>query len=419
MIICMPILTDTYLGELAVNIAVSDIIMPFVLISSMHQKKELDPAYQSQINKYVKGCFAFVFILFLSTTIGVVRWQNAQSGEISLSFFKIVKIIIAMCYGYIFFVAYFNEDNRKNIYRYSLIAGLILAVTCILGVLFLRFRSLGWAESYRAKGTTDDPNLTATLLFIYIGMTLYYLIYENKSRFIYWISIVLMIVALLMTASKGMIVSLLVALIVFMLFQIKNPRTTRNVILLLIVLFLIGRYAYTQYEQVNKIINRLMVVLEYGDDSNTSRLLTGRNNIWESGLNSLRHGLNPIFGVGYGFYGVASRFYGAVSERATAHNTPLSMFVELGLFGLIPILVLYYRMICYSVKMAKNRVHVETVFIVLAVIVQSIALNVQNIRNVWTVVCIVSAQWFLWQSGNDDYQNIDINEYENLEDVKC
>jgi O-antigen ligase len=129
--------------------------------------------------------------------------------------------------------------------------------------------------------------------------------------------------AILLSAARASVLAVAVALSIVPLTAVRLKKRQRIAILLTVVLFISAAAFFvpaTSWERLSGIPNELLE----GD-------LSGRTSIWAAGLEVFRE--HPFLGVGAGAYLPSVRHILVVPN--VAHNTFLSVLVELGTIGLV------------------------------------------------------------------------------------
>ncbi len=233
------------------------------------------------------------------------------------------------------------------IYEYKMFPELgkfFLPLTQRYGINFYAIKIMKFA-GYRSIGTFYHPNLLGAYLSMVIPMTAVRITakIDKKTKLILFVSIILMVTAILCSRSRGSFLSLLVSACFILIFLWKHISKTG--------IFLFGIFgSCVSVVLLNKIIFYLRL-----DD-----ILSYRDLIWDNALKMI--GLNPFTGIGLGVfykeyvarYGIPSLsdFQTAVNDIALtgspewlqgfhAHNLFLNYSVELGLL-IIPCLLLFY-----------------------------------------------------------------------------
>jgi len=212
-----------------------------------------------------------------------------------------------------------------------------------------------WAEAgkvkwhdYRYSVYGVNENDLGLMLALSVPMTIY-LLTRKKSRLLTtfcWLHMGLCFTALMLSGSRGGLFSALIGLGLFPLVMRKLPRWQRLVFAavcaagLSIGIYLVPEEAWTRFQTLG--------------DEVTEGTLTHRTVLWSAGMEQFRD--HPFLGVGAGAYGTA--VLRAVDLPLVAHNTFVSVLVELGVAGAL-ILVILLAALYYS---ASRMQYVERCF---------------------------------------------------------
>lgn len=197
----------------------------------------------------------------------------------------------------------------------------------------------------RAASLRGDPNDTAMLLIAGIPLAVYWLIRSKSllSKGLFVSSILLLLVGVVLTGSRGGFVALIV---ISLAIYFKKPtfRMSLSVLLLLAIAMAIAPQHY--WDRMETLIT--------GQEKHGSKSLESRLLLQKKGLNIFID--HPMLGVGPGNYGRAfierSRLAGGIgSSHSTlstkgdrgivAHNMHLEFLVENGMIGSIFLLIIF------------------------------------------------------------------------------
>jgi O-antigen ligase len=182
--------------------------------------------------------------------------------------------------------------------------------------------SLKYHDSRYSMAGVNENDL-GLMLALSLPMTLYLLSRRKNPLLVplYWVHIGLSLTALFLAGSRGGLISAGVGMIMFPLIMFRLPRSQRIAFVAVCAAGLIAGLVLVPEEVWDRIAN-------VGTDV-TEGTLTHRTVIWSAGLEVFRD--HPIVGVGAGAYGPA--IVQAVDIGYVAHNTFLSVLVELGVIG--------------------------------------------------------------------------------------
>jgi putative inorganic carbon (HCO3(-)) transporter len=206
-----------------------------------------------------------------------------------------------------------------------------------------------WASSYTASnfrvyGSFGNPlNLTGYISTV--GALSIAMLPKQKllyKRFFYLMLIFGSVITLIVTGSKS-------SLILFGILLIKNKKIKFIIINLIIIV--VGFYFVSKLGN-NHVLERIFSI--FNKISEGSNIDLQRHYVWLSSLEMIKD--NPLIGVGLGnfaeIYNKSYFLYGASTEKSTftAENMFLEIGAEVGLIGLIFIIILLVRAVCLGYK---------------------------------------------------------------------
>ncbi len=236
--------------------------------------------------------------------MAILIWELAPTG----------RRWTALLYSYCFGTLISASSTIRNA-----ILGLSTAQTSMSSE---RWRSEGFGEG-RYAATGFDSNELGLLLALSIPMTLYLLSRKRRgvAAYLCWLQLIVCTVAIVLTGSRGAFVALLVASTMFAAVYSGFNRRQR-VVSVLIIVGLIACCAcvipVATWERLLTIRSEL-----------TQGTLSHRLDIWSAGLSVFRE--HPLLGVGSGAFGPSAS--AMLNTDYVAHNSFLSVLVELGLTG--------------------------------------------------------------------------------------
>jgi hypothetical protein len=185
----------------------------------------------------------------------------------------------------------------------------------------------------------DDLGL---LLALSIPMV-FYLLASRKGllvELLCWLQLGAGFTSILLGASRGALLAAIFALIMFPLTVSRLPRWQRYVSPVACA----GLLAGGAYLVPQSLWSR---IFQFGYYEITAGTLTHRTVLWAAGLEAFRD--HPFLGVGAGAYGPA--ILRAVDIPYVAHNTFLSVLVELGIVGAVLLLALLGSIFYCAIRM--------------------------------------------------------------------
>jgi len=196
-----------------------------------------------------------------------------------------------------------------------------------------------WHDS-RFTITGINENDLGLMLALSLPMT-FYLLARRKGpvTLLYWLQIPLCITALLLTGSRGSAMAAMVACTMYPLTLLRLPLAQRFVSILVCSAAVAAGVLLVPKDTWIRI-------LSFGTEVSEGTL-THRTVIWAAGLQAFRD--HAFLGVGAGAYGAA--VLSAIDIPYVAHNTYLSVLVELGAVGGLVLVSLLASVIWCAVRM--------------------------------------------------------------------
>ena len=310
---------------------------------------------------------------------------------------------------FIFAVPFLNYKKTLNIYLWSLFV--IFSIFAVIGFfeysnnihfLTVRISKVEVGPEYIALN--NSHNATGSVNAIAGIFALAFFLESNKKEKIPYMGIlILLLIALMMTKSRGSLIAFAVA-VVFM-FWINSKsflKFVRNLLLLAAVLapfiFITGAY------------KRIAQIVNIYDENIVTRLT-----MWEKAIYLFKQ--SPIFGIGFGRYNdIAWKDYDAIRlsgvpgifsvykmpgyifDTSNAHNSYLHFLAETGVIGLA--LVISFWVFCFiiifrSYKLTGDRfsrkVYLSAIGSIIALFVLSLTENYMSAPGVMMCVSTVTS----------------------------
>lgn len=185
-----------------------------------------------------------------------------------------------------------------------------------------------------------DPNDTAAVIVMMFPLC-YYLFFHDPKRWmrgVYALAMVLSLVAVVLTGSRGGFLGL-----VFLLFLLWL-RSQRKILGLFVALAVFGALWFTAPEGYRE---RIHSITEYQQDESAM----ARVYLREAAIRMFLH--NPLVGIGVGNFNDFARSYGAMTYH-TAHSMYLLVLGELGALGITVFLYIWLRALKEAKALGKE-----------------------------------------------------------------
>ncbi|MBN2284950.1 MAG: O-antigen ligase family protein [Tissierellales bacterium] len=308
------------------KIVLSTGIALLITFTVTHRNYHNFTAYKNPIFKAWLIFFGVMFVgLVFSRDRGLTQGVLIADAKIFLIFLIMIKIL----------------DNYRRL-------DLILAVFGACGVGMALFTVMGGQiiGEYRSiaieTGLFADPNDLGLLLNSTLPFLLFFYL-TGRSKFIALMGMGIIVIAIIGTFSRGAFLGLCVMGLAFN--QLIGRKMKRYIVLVILGFILVIMVAPTAH------VERMATIINWGA-SGEYGITQGRLDAWKFGfVKGFEH---PIFGAGAG---MSLYTMGAKHDWHLMHNSPLQIFIEMGLVGLFFYSLLFYipfRFYRYIVRREKE-----------------------------------------------------------------
>ncbi len=315
--------------------------------------------YGAKIRIGSPGILIFLFLL-ISTAVSLLR-----SG-IPYYYEKLVAQIAV-------FVILLGTD-KVNVKEEGFLVKIFLLSTIFYTVVGISERILSGAAYYQREmvlfGSKIDPNFFGIPIVAGATILLHLLLNAPKRNVIYGLGYIMLVVAIMYTASRGSFLALVIGnsmvLISFVFGKQINPRKKATIIVLMIIACII-LFSYIQTNFLNA-WERMTSIGQAGSDN-------GRFILWGYAIKSWLD--YPLFGGGmYSYYD---------QYQTATHNTYFQVLSEEGLVGICMYLAVMFMLLKKTWQYKKLYF-----FIFLAMMVQIFFLDALDNRCVWSIMCWIA-----------------------------
>jgi len=269
------------------------------------------------------------------------------------------KLVLYLSFAAFFIVASNYLVSRKQLKKYFWIIFAVASIQSLIGIV----QYIGVGNLHAASGTYVNPNHFGGLLLLIIPLALGYILYLGQSRgggrgifhtmvnsafsnqMLLFFATCLMGTALIMSQSRGAILSALASLAIFyVLFSWKKQNRSG---LFFITVFIAIIAIYSIWIGLDPVIEKF---------SETTETLPKRTSIWEDTASIIKD--FPIFGTGLGTYSLSFSLYKDVTFWPKiiqhAHNDYLELLSETGIVGF---LLIMWGIIGFYKKVISQIIH--------------------------------------------------------------
>lgn len=335
--------------------------------------------------------FHVIFTLFIMWHITSVFWTI----DLNLTMRRIQAYIQLIPMLYIIWDLYTNPtDIKLGLQAYVL--GAYVSIFSLIS----NFLAGAQFFYYRFSATGFDVNNIGVILALGIAPAWYLFNAENGNKLSWLFKVINLIyiptavLAILLTGSRGALLTTLFALIYVFLAPSQIRLSSRIVTIAIIVIALIVMQPLIPLETLQRIGTT--------EDQIVRGTLGGRYPIWVLGISAFVE--KPIFGVG------SSAFVAATELNKAAHNSLLSILVEVGLIG-FSLFVILMGITTYKAFHHKKREALLWLAVLGILMIGIFSLNWAHRKQFWLFPTLVitsacSAKSDYKKTHSHDYQQI-------------
>ena len=382
-IILLPVMFYIHI-PFTINISMADFIMPFLFYRYfLYKSNDESKKEKKTMNIILKYGLILIWIMGISL-INLVRiLENALLLQAIAS---IAKIVICLAYAMIT-LKYLIRSGSHRFLKVWYYAGMGFCMLMIVGVVaYYNGIDLGltFEGTFRATGTFEDPNLAASHLFLIFSFITAYCL-KNKKYVRLIISILIIVGCILLTSSKGALVSFACGSVALFTILISkgNLKTVFKLAILYTVLFTTIILLYNKYEFVREILEPIFNRLEeFTGNVQEDHSLSHRAFLWNTALElGMKY---PILGVGVEQFRPAASILTGTHIWNIVHNTYLTFWAETGILGLLAFLWLYINIFFRAIiKLKENKCIPLYLFSMCTIAVSMYSVSLQNFRVLW------------------------------------
>lgn len=342
----------------------------------------------SILKYYALGCI----ILFVIKIIHRTKIRLFSVAQASLFLFFIIAFFTAFMSPYsargmdvaqsiglqvIFILTATQIDYTEKEKTFFLLA-YIMGCLILSGFVFSNIDLLkeGLRASASTSQTTVDPNNVAAFLVSAVALLQRFKFQNPLIEGGKYIGEVVLVIATLMTASRGAVVALLIIVLYYILSQENVKSSIKKMFLIMFILYIvicISNHIFGSNSPIDILINRFV-----NDTTGGSYRLQ----LWSNAIEAI--GDKPFWG-----YGLGASPYIVSSGNLGSHNTFFTIWLEMGILGLIFLLTFYFA--CW--KNRKENSFDKAVFdMLLITIVTSSFFDAYNKKIFWIpiLLCMIS-----------------------------
>jgi O-antigen ligase len=274
-----------------------------------------------------------------------------------------------------------NKTHLTMIQAYIL--GCLVSITDMYMTFFT-----GSSGEYRIVATGFNPNWLAITLATSIPLA-WYLMYSLDNKILRWFNLAyipICIFAIILTASRGGFVSMLVGISVIPLTIFYIEKRIRTVVILSGTLFLavIALNLQDLYPKIERNVERL--------GGTQTAILEGRLNyreiIWQAGWQVFKQ--NPVLGVGARGFRESVVENVVISRQVAPHNAYLSILVDTGIIGFLLFIAIMYLALAPNLSIPPPD-RLVWIALLATIAIGMIPANIEANKTTWCILAILSA----------------------------
>lgn len=282
-----------------------------------------------------------LYLYLLMAMIISIPFAYYRRGAFEFFFTKYMVTVL------FFFLFYKIIDNERKLLS-------VLWITCFGTSLYLLIALyMGEMVAGRLKfGDMFDPNDLAFFAISFLPFNLLFVSKENRQwkRLVSVANVILGILLILMTGSRGGFIALAVVMLMLFLTRSKIMKLSYKIIIALLATIAII------YGGVTIDLSRFKTITQIGEDYNVFDE-TGRIGIWKRGIELMLN--NPLTGVGVSCFneaiGQQRKEQGLQELWQSPHNSFIQIGAETGVFGFILFMLINYK----AYKIFKSRPNID------------------------------------------------------------
>ncbi len=333
-----------FFGETAIHLPMYAGVISAAVILMKRDWKGVEP-----VILWLFGLLLFVMVLSSLQGINMTR-----SISVLMQYTKVFMLAVLI-------IGCVRNEKDIQIMTVYCVAGLIVGALFAIYQYFTGEYSVSNIYVQRAAGLRADPNDTAMLLLSGVPLSIYWL-FQIKMKVIKLIpvvSIILLLIGIVLTGSRGGFVAL--ALIFFAIY-LRKPTINTTIIGVLALILAVMLAPDSYKERIGSLVT--------GQEKHGGRSLESRSKLLYQGVTIfLQH---PILGVGPGNFGTAymkslntegfssnSGLSIASNTNLAAHNLYLEFLVENGIVGGVLLLSIFIISLVKLIKYDRKIRHYQ------------------------------------------------------------
>ena len=307
--------------------------------------------------------------------VSLIRYFNGEMPDLIF----LAALQWAVYASYFLLPGAFGSRDRKSFLQFFLplslaIYAVITIWTAFQGPAYTSIQRethrLAGAPLFRAVGTGENPNATAVTLVTALGAPLF--LWRPRSSLLKWLLVGLVVLALLLTASRAGLLALGAATIGCLLLHLRaKGRHAWAPLLLIFVAVAIATYITLR-------VSPYHAVREFGagEFSFVEEAALRSTVLWSRAVNVFLDGAPLDQLVGRGFRNTSGVYYeGGVASYGSYHNAWLQFLLDLGVIGTLLLLWWIIVVLVRAIRRGANGIGLASIWMLLSLITASTTEN--------------------------------------------
>ncbi len=303
-----------------------------------------------------------ILILFLTFTLFSTLFSGSFPSYILRYIAQILLCIVLLA-------MYSLEKPEENFLRFVFTVSTVIYALLTIWSCYQLGTTRYYHDSIVLFNTKLDPNFIG-IPFVSASVLILDNILEGKKRLINLVCYVILTIAIVYTASRGNMLSLLISNILVLSVYLQKNKVSIVTKIIWVMLIVVAVVYLSKYLASNYTLQweRMTVFGEENDN--------GRIELWNRAFNAWRQ--SPVLGKGLG---AMTRIYGKAS-----HNTYIQLLSETGVIGFMLFSMFSMRLLAKTFRVNK------TYFCILTgCLLQIMFLDAIDNRCLWVILCWLSS----------------------------
>jgi|SRR5690554_504647 len=301
-----------------------------------------------------------VLIIIFYFTLSMLLTSLININNFGINMNLIIKYIINFMFMLMIFVVNFSNNQLLIILKGSLFSFLVYMLLTIY--LYIIVNNKDFIGVDFTNYTTIGRNSLSIILGVFLIASM--IILENNI--IKTLMLIVFGVSSFLLQSRGLIISLFFVVLVYMILHMRKSRIKSffKSFSLIIIVSLIGIFIMKKYINLDIIFDRIKTINIFNPTNDDISSNLSRKLLFKKGIEIISN--NFIFGVGLGNFGNYTST--SVSTLHIAHNDYIGIFSEMGIFGAILIVVLFFSIFPKIIKNITSKGYSNKILLFLSMV---------------------------------------------------